>query len=53
MKSGYYERYMLSDGKAPFSDNKLINEDEIPSTKFLDTYALEFLNLSEGILKKF
>lgn len=52
MKSGYYERYMLSDGKAPFSDNKLINEDEIPSTKFLDTYALEFLNLSEGYSEK-
>ena len=44
IKSGYYERYMLS-------DNKLNNELELNNnltTKFLDTYSLEFLKLPEN-----
>lgn len=56
IESGYYERYLLSDGKALFSKNELINEDEIPNHRFLDTYSLEFLGLpnvySEKDLRK-
>ena len=56
IESGYYERYLLSDGNALFSKNELINEDEIPNHRFLDTYSLEFLDLpnvySEKDLRK-
>lgn len=52
INSSYYERYMLSDGKAPTSTLKLINEEEVPNTRLLDTYTLEFLNLREGYSEK-
>lgn len=52
ISSSYYERYMLSDGKAPTSTIKLINENEVPNTRLLDTYTLEFLNLREGYSEK-
>lgn len=52
ISSSYYERYMLSDGKAPISTIKLVNEDEVPNTRLLDTYTLEFLNLREGYSEK-
>lgn len=52
ISSSYYERYMLSDGKAPTSTMKLVNEDEIPNTRLLDTYTLEFLNLKDGYSEK-
>ena len=52
ISSSYYERYMLSDGKAPTSTIKLVNEDEVPNTRLLDTYTLEFLNLREGYSEK-
>ena len=52
ISSSYYERYMLSDGKASTSTIKLVNEDEIPNTRLLDTYTLEFLNLREGYSEK-
>lgn len=52
ISSSYYERYMLSDGKAPISTIKLVNEDEVPNTRLLDTYTLEFLNLKEGYSEK-
>lgn len=52
ISSSYYERYMLSDGKSPISTIKLVNEDEVPNTRLLDTYSLEFLNLREGYSEK-
>lgn len=52
ISSSYYERYMLSDGKAPTATIKLVNEDEVPNTRLLDTYTLEFLNLREGYSEK-
>ena len=52
ISSSYYERYMLSDGKAPTSNIKLVNENEVPNTRLLDTYTLEFLNLKEGYSEK-
>lgn len=52
INSSYYERYMLSDGKAPISNLALVNEDEIPNTRLLDTYTLEFLNLRDGYSEK-
>lgn len=56
IESGYYERYLLSDDNALFSKNELVNEDEIPNHRFLDTYSLEFLDLpnvySEKDLRK-
>ena len=45
IKSGYYERYMLS-------DNKINEEIKNTSTKFLDTYSLEFLNLPNNYKEK-
>lgn len=50
--SSYFERYILSDGKALISNSKLINEEKIPNTRLLDTYTLEFLNLREGYSEK-
>ena len=44
IKSGYYERYMLSDSK--------LNTELKSSTKFLDTYSLEFLNLPDNTSEK-
>ena len=45
LSSAYYERYMLSDGKALPSVIKTIDEDDYPNTKLLDLYSLEFLDL--------
>ncbi len=54
--SGYYQRYMLSDGKANQSLVKVEGEEDYPNTRLLDTYSLEFLDLpnqySEKDLKK-
>lgn len=44
IKSSYYERYTLSDSK--------LNDELNSSTKFLDTYSLEFLNLPENYKEK-
>lgn len=52
INSGYYERYILSDGKAHQSTIEFINEDKIPNTRLLDTYSLEFLNLKEDYSEK-
>ncbi len=56
LSSGYYERYMLSDGKAKESFLPTVGEDDYPNTRILDTYSLEFLDLpneySEKDLKK-
>ena len=54
--SGYFHRYMLSDGKANQSLTKATGEEDYPNTRILDTYSLEFLDLpnnySEKDLKK-
>ena len=56
ISSGYFHRYMLSNGKANQSLEKAIGEEDYPNTKILDTYSLEFLDLpnqySEKDLKK-
>jgi len=54
--SGYYQRYILSDGQANESLRKVVGEEDYPNTKILDIYSLEFLDLpnnySEMDLKK-
>ncbi len=45
LSSAYYERYMLSNGKALETKEKAIDEDDYPNTKLLDLYSLEFLDL--------
>ncbi len=54
--SGYFHRYMLSEGKANQSLAKTVGEEDYPNTRLLDTYSLEFLDLpnhySEKDLKK-
>ncbi len=56
ISSGYYQRYMLSDGKANQSLSETTGEEDYPNTKLLDIYSLEFLDLpnnySEKDLKK-
>ena len=56
ISSGYFHRYMLSDGKANQSLTKATGEEDYPNTRILDTYSLEFLDLpnnySEKDLKK-
>ena len=43
--SGYYQRYILSNGNALESIEKAIDDDDLPNTKILDSYSLEFLDL--------
>ena len=54
--SGYYQRYMLSDGKTNQSLANVEGDEDYPNTRVLDTYSLEFLDLpnqySEKDLKK-
>ena len=54
--SGYYQRYMLSNGKENQSLAKVEGDEDYPNTRILDTYSLEFLDLpnqySERDLKK-
>ena len=54
--SGYFHRYMLSDGKVNQSLEKATREEDYPNTRILDTYSLEFLDIpnqySERDLKK-
>ena len=56
ISSGYFQRYMLSDGKANQSIAQTTGEEDYPNTRILDTYSLEFLDLpnnySEKDLKK-
>lgn len=56
ISSGYFYRYMLSDGKANQSLSKAVGEEDYPNTRILDIYSLEFLDLpnqySERDLKK-
>lgn len=50
--SSYYERYMLSDGTLLPTNTKTIDEDDYPNTRILDTYSLEFLDLSNEYSEK-
>ena len=43
---------MLSNGGALESIEKTINEDDIPATRILDQYSLEFLDLPNNYLEK-
>lgn len=53
LQSSYYQRYMLSDGNVPKSVVEVINEeDDFPSTRVLDTYSLEFLDLPNEYSEK-
>ena len=52
LQSAYYERYMLSDGKASLSKTKVVGEDDFPNTRLLDTYSLEFLDLPNEFSEK-
>ena len=52
ISSHYYERYMLSNGNASISTEKLIDEDDYPNTRILDTYSLEFLDLPNNYKEK-
>ena len=56
LSSAYFQRYMLSEGKANQSLVKAVGEEDYPNTRILDTYSLEFLDLpnqySEKDLKK-
>ena len=52
IKSHYYERYMLSNGKAFESVAKVVGEDDIPNTRILDSYSLEFLDLPYNYREK-
>lgn len=47
ISSSYYERYLLSEGKQLPTVTKIIDEDDYPNTRILDTYSLEFLDLPE------
>lgn len=56
ISSGYFQRYMLSNGKANQGLAQTTGEEDYPNTRILDTYSLEFLDLpnnySEKDLKK-
>ena len=47
LDSAYYQRYLLSDGKAQPLRNLSIEQDKYLNTKILDTYTLEFLDLPQ------
>ena len=52
ISSHYYERYLLSNGNALESHEKLIDEEDYPNTKLLDIYSLEFLDLPNNYKEK-
>ena len=52
ISSAYYERYLLSNGKQLPSIERLIDEDDYPNTRILDTYSLEFLDLPNEFSEK-
>ena len=49
--SGYYQRYMLSNGKANQSLAKVEGDEDNHNTRILDTYSLEFLDLQNQYSK--
>ena len=53
LSSGYFYRYILSkDNNVLESTTKTINEDDIPATRILDQYSLEFLDLPNNYSEK-
>ena len=52
ISSGYFQRYLLSDGKAQSLMKPMIDESDYPNTKILDTYTLEFLDLPQEYSEK-
>ena len=50
--SAYYQRYLLSDGKAQALVKTIIDEEDYPNAKILDTYTLEFLDLPQEYSEK-
>ena len=52
LDSGYFQRYLLSDGNTQPSMKSIIDEDDYPNTKILDTYTLEFLDLPQEYSEK-
>lgn len=52
LDSAYYQRYLLSDGKAQPLITRSIDENYYLNTKILDTYTLEFLDLPEKYSEK-
>lgn len=52
INSGYFQRYMLSEGKSKESIIKVEGEEDYPNTRILDTYSLEFLDLSNEYTEK-
>jgi len=52
LDSCYYQRYVLSNGNANMNLEKVIDEDDYPNTKILDTYSLEFLDLPNEFTEK-
>ena len=52
INSHYYERYMLSNGNALESIEKIVGEEDVPNTRILDSYSLEFLDLPNNYKEK-
>ena len=52
ISSGYYQRYMLSTSDSLHRVGAPIDEDDIPKTKILDQYSLDFLDLPNNYSEK-
>ena len=52
IESHYYERYLLSNGKALESLEPVVGEEDEPNTRILDQYSLEFLDLPNNYKEK-
>lgn len=50
--SHYYERYLLSNGNELESVEPVVGEEDVPNTKILDHYSLEFLDLPNNFKEK-
>jgi predicted nuclease of restriction endonuclease-like (RecB) superfamily len=52
ISTNYYKRYLLSNGNVWESSNKTVDEDDIPNTRILDHFSLEFLDLPNNYSEK-
>ena len=52
IRSGYYQRYLLSNGNILESREKTIDEDDIPESRILDCHCFEFLDLPNNFSEK-
>ena len=52
IRSGYYQRYLLSNGNSLESVEKTIDEDDIPESRILDCNCFEFLDLPNNYSEK-